>query len=797
MTDVRPPAPRAGSRDVPGGRGVGARLPRKEDNRFLRGKGQYVANIRVPGMMEVAFVRSPVAHARVRGIVKPAGMEGRVFTMADLAGVRPIVSDSGLPGFRSSAQYPLARNKVRHVGEAVAMCVARTRAEAEDLAEQVELDLEPLPVVADMLQALEPGAARVHDHWDCNVFLDTLVDDDLAAVRANAVITVKRTLRTARQCMAPLEGRAVLACPDARLDQLTVYTASQLPHVIRTGLSECLGIDQGRLRVIAPDVGGGFGYKAILLPEELCVAWLAMRLDAPVRWIEDRFEHLSTNANCREHAYEITGYADAAGHLLAIDCDAVVDSGAYSMYPFTACLEAAQIGSILPGPYKMQRYRCHTRSAATNKSPIVPYRGVARPGVCLAIELVMDGIAREAGLEPHEVRLRKLVRPDEMPYVNITDKHFDSGDYPECLRRAVDALDIPKWRTRQAAGEPDGRRVGVGLAIYCEQAAHGTSVYAAWGIPMVPGHEQCLARFAPDGTLELRVGAHSHGQGLETTLAQVANEVLGIDPARVRVVLGDTAMTPYSTGTWGSRSMVMSGGAAASACEVIAGRVRAIASHLLEAAPADIELEDDVVRIVGTDREMPLAEIARVWYREPQRLPPDVDPAGLETTMGYKPAADTGTFSYACHACAVAVDTELGSVEILDYVVVEDGGTLVNPLIVDGQICGGAAQGIGTALYEEMPFSDEAQPLASTLADYSLPGATEIPAIRIAHMETPSPLSTFGQKGIGEGGAVAPPAAILNAVNDALAPLGALVAECPVTPDRVLDALRRAGESRA
>lgn len=791
MSEPTPPgAPRP---PAAAGKGVGAALPRKEDDRFLRGRGQYVANIRVPGTLEVAFVRSPMAHARIRSISKPPGREHRVFTVDDLADVRPIVSNSGLPGFRTSAQHPLARDKVRFVGEPVAMCVARTRAEAEDLAEQVELDLEPLPVVGDMLRALDPGSERVHDHWDCNVFLDTMVDDDLAAVRAQAAITVRRTLRTARQCMVPLEGRAVLAHPDRRLDQLVVYTASQLPHVTRTGLAECLGIDQGRLRVIAPDVGGGFGYKAILLPEELCIAWAAMRLDAPVRWIEDRFEHLVANANCREHHYEITGYADADGRLLALDCDAVVDSGAYSMYPFTACLEAAQISSILPGPYRMQRYRCHTRSAATNKSPIVPYRGVARPGVCLAIELVLDGIAREAGLEPHEVRLRNLVRPEDMPYTNITDKHFDSGDYPECLRRAVAALDIPKWRARQAAGEGDGRRIGVGLAIYCEQAAHGTSVYAAWGIPMVPGHEQCLARFTPDGMLELRLGAHSHGQGLETTLAQVACEVIGIDPDRVRVVMGDTAMTPYSTGTWGSRSMVMSGGAVAAACDVIGERVRSIAAHLLEAAAADIELRDGQARIVGTDREIPLAEIARIWYREPQRLPPDVDPAGLETTAGYKPVTDTGTFSYACHACAVAVDPELGSVEILDYVVVEDGGTLVNPLIVDGQVYGGAAQGIGSALYEEMPFSDEAQPLASTLADYSLPGATEIPAIRIGHMETPSPLSTFGQKGIGEGGAVAPPAAILNAVNDALAPLGATVTECPVTPARVLDALRRAG----
>jgi carbon-monoxide dehydrogenase large subunit len=360
------------------------------------------------------------------------------------------------------------------------------------------------------------------------------------------------------------------------------------------------------------------------------------------------------------------------------------------------------------------------------------------------------------------------------------------------VRRAVEALDAAAWRARQARGEPDGRRVGLGLAVFCEQAAHGTSVYYGWGIPMVPGHEQCAARLSPDGVLELRIGAHSHGQGLETTLAQVAHEVLGVDPARVRLVHGDTALTPYSTGTWGSRCMVMSGGAVATACTTLKTRVVHIAAHLLEAAPDDLVVDDGVVRVAGTDRRLTLEEVAHAWYREPQRMPDDVDPGGLEVAVGYKAASDTGTFSYACHACAVAVDPELGTVEILDYVVVEDGGRLVNPMIVDGQVLGGAAQGIGTALYEEMPFDADAQPLASTLADYTLPGATEVPAIRIDHMETLSPLTVFGQKGIGEGGAIAPPAAIANAVNDALRDLGVEITECPITPRRLLAAIAEA-----
>ncbi len=774
------------------GKGVGASLARKEDRRFLRGQGEYVANIRLPGMLDVAFVRSPMAHAAIRSIAKPAGHEASVFIAADLTGVKAIRAVSGLKGFKASDQPVLASGKVRQVGELVAMCVAPTRAEAEDIADLVELDLRELPAVVDMVAARTGPPALVHDEWGDNVFLESLVDDDLSDVKRDAAVTVRRTIRTARQHMSPMEGRGVVCEWNRRLDQLVMYSAAQMPHINRAGLSDCLGIDQGAIRVIAPDVGGGFGYKGILLPEEVCLAWLCRKLARPVRWIEDRREQLSANANCREHHYEIAVYADAKGRLLGIDCEASVDSGAYSSYPFSACLEAAQVGSILPGPYKMERYRCRTWSVATNKAPILPYRGVARTGVCFALELMMDAVARELKLEPHELRLVNLVQPGEMPYLNITNKHFDSGDYPEAVRRAARMIDVAAVRARQRRGEPDGRRVGLGFAIYCEQAAHGTSVYHGWGIPMVPGHEQCTARLSPDGILELRIGAHSHGQGMETTLAQVAHSVLGVDPDNVRLVHGDTGLTPYSTGTWGSRCMVMSGGAVATACEQIAGRVKAIASKLLEVAAADLVLELGEVRVAGTDRKMTLAEIAHVWYRKPQLLPADVDPAGLEATAGYKAKVDTGTFSYACHATTVAVDIETGHVEILDYAIVEDGGTLVNPMIVDGQVFGGTAQGVGTALYEEMPFDEQGQPLATTLADYLLPGSGEVPAIRIEHMETPSPYTFFGQKGIGEGGAIAPPAAIANAVNDALAPLGVEITETPLTPRRIVEAILKA-----
>jgi carbon-monoxide dehydrogenase large subunit len=769
--------------------GIGASVRRKEDGRHLHGRGEFVADIRRAGMLDVAFLRSPVAHGHLRLLRKPQGSEDRVFFLRDLAGVKPICADSALPGFKSSVQPVLAGGKVRYVGEPIAACAAPSRAEAEDLAETIDLDIDPLPAVSDMLAARAAGAPLVHDDWGDNVFLETFVESrvPLDALKAEAAAVVKRRFRTARQSMAPIEGRGAVAEWDRRLELLTLTTATQMPHIVRSGLAECLGLPEGQIRVIAPDVGGGFGYKGILLPEEVVLAWLAIHLDRPVRWIEDRREQLTANANCREHYYDIQGYAAADGRLLAVECEATVDAGANSAYPFSACLEAAQIASILPGPYDFPGYRCRTWSSATNKPPILPYRGVARTGVCFALEVLLDALARELGMEPHDFRLKNLVRPEQMPFDNVTQKHFDSGDYPECLRRAVAAIDMPAVRARQADGEKDGRRIGVGFAIFCEQAAHGTSVYSGWGIPMVPGHEQASLRMTPDGGLEIRVGVHSHGQGLETTLAQVAHEMLGVDIAAVKVVHGDTAYTPYSTGTWGSRCAVMAGGAVAAACERLAERIAGIGAHLLQAPASDVALRDG--RICGPSGSVSLADVAKTWYRRPQDLPPGIDPQGLEVTEGYKPVRDSGTFSYACHAAVVAVDTDLGDIEILDYAIAEDGGVLINPMVVDGQVYGGMAQGIGTALYEEVAYDANGQPLASTLADYHLPGAGEVPTPKLDHMETPSPYTWFGQKGLGEGGAIGPPAAIANAVNDALAALGVEVTQLPITPERLLAAL--------
>jgi len=763
--------------------GVGARAKRKEDERFLFGRGQYIGDLRFSRMRDVAFVRSPVAHARLKAVIIPDHIRLSVFIASDLEGVLPLKAVSPLPGFQVSEQPPLVTDKIRQVGELIAMCVADTRAEAEDIAAQVSLEYEELPAVVDMLDAQKTGSAIVHDTVKGNVYVTIGYDGDIESVAKTAPIKVTRELRTARQVMAPIECRGFIAQWDTRLSQLILHGATQFPHVVRSGLAQVLQIPEIQIRVVSPDVGGGFGYKAILAGEEVCLCWLAMRVDYPLRWLEDRREMLVANANCREHHYNLTAYADKSGKILAFDAKAAVDTGAYSAYPFTAAIEASQVAAILPGPYDIPVYRCSSAAVATNKAPQLPYRGVARPGVCYAMELMIDAIARAVGREPHEVRKVNLVRADQMPYDNVTDKHFDSGDYPKLLQMAVDAIDVKAVRTRQKLGEKDGRLIGLGISVFSEQTGHGVTADGKRRVLF----EQTFARLTPDGRLEIRAGIQSIGQGLETTLAQIGSECLGIDIDDIQVKLGDTELSPYSSGAWGSRGMIWVGGATARACKELAERVARMGAALLQTDVKSVTVRDNCV--FGPNGNVSLSDIARAYYLAPNELPGDTDAHGLEVTGGFSPTRLTGLHTGAAHACVVAVDPELGSVEILDYVVTEDAGTLVNPMIVDGQIIGGTAQGIGSALFEEMAFDRQGQPLASTLADYLLPGSSDVPNVRVFHMETPSPYSEFGIKGVGEGGAIGPGAAIANAVNDALKGFGVEICEMPITPRRILHAM--------
>lgn len=768
--------------------GIGARVLRKEDYRHTRGLGNFIADMKFPRLTEVAFLRSPLAHARILSTAKPDGYERRVFFREDLSSVKPIRSVMKLPGFRSSEQHPLAFEKVRFVGEPVAMCLGVSRAEAEDVAELLTVEYEELPAVVNAKSVLngQPGP-YLHEEWDSHIILDTFIDKGLEEGVKDAPIVVKRSYDMGRQAVNSLEGKAVLAHWDHQKNQLVVYTSTQVPHMIRSALAEHLGLAEHEVRVIAPDVGGGFGLKCVLQTEELCIAWLALTFKKPFRWIEDRREHLTSGANCREHLYEITAYADETGRLIGIDAQVTVDAGAYSVWPFSSCLEATMAASHLPGPYRFPFYRVRTRSIATNKPSIVPYRGVARTGINFAMELTIDAIAREIGREAWEVRRDNLVTKAEMPWTNPVGRVLDSGDYPLSLQTTVDAIDVGKVRKMQAEAAGSGCLIGVGFANYIEMTAHGTRAFVGAGMPFTPGAEPATVRVTPDGGVEIRVGVQSHGQGMETSLAQIAHEVLGVDIKKMSVVHGDTELTPFSTGTYASRSITMAGGAVGEACKTLAARLGKIAAYLLQANQDDLELRDGSFHTASNS--MSIGELARIWYTKPEMLSNELSLDSLELTGMYRPTTDNGQYSYGSHGAVVAIEIATGKVELLDYVITEDCGVRVNPMIVEGQTYGGAAQGIGTALYEEMEYDESGQPLASTLADYLLPGAAEIPNVRLFDIVTPSPNTSFGIKGAGEGGAIPPPSAIFNAVNDALAKAKVEVNTTPLSPRRLYSAI--------
>ena len=773
--------------------GVGASPLRKEDARHLAGRGRFVADIAADNALEAAILRSPVAHGRLKSVDTgdiPPGCH--VFTGRDFPDLKPIRAVPRVPGFKASDFPIFAHDKVRYVGQPVGICLAPTRAAAEDLAQQVTVDIDELPAVVDMRDAVDRKDSLLHDAWGDNVFIDReITGGDIAAARDAAEITVTNEFRLNRQAAIPLECRAALAVWDDRRDELTLNLSTQGPHLMRVGIAECLGLKERQLRVVSPDVGGGFGSKNRLMPEEVMVCAAALKLGRPVRWAEDRRENITANSQAREHWYKVTAYADRQGRILGIEAALIVDAGSYSIWPSGPFMETGMAARNLPGPYSIPALRVETWTVATNKPPLGPYRGVARPGACFAIERTLDEVARAVGRDPYDVRRENMVTPKQMPFTGAGGMRFDNGDYPTSVEKAADAAGLAKVRESQKTGSDDGRLIGIGFASYSEQTAHGTQEWKIRGTPVIPAFETASARMYADGTLELLVAIHSHGQGMETTLAQVACEELGLALDDVVVRYGDTAVSPYGNGTFASRSMVMAGGASAQACRKLAGKLRHIGAHLLQCRDEDTELRDG--QVFGGGASISVAEIARTAHIRQDLLPDGTDPT-LEETAVYEPEITSGVFSYSTHAAVVLVDPETGEVAIRDYAIAEDCGTIVNPMIVDGQIMGGVAQGIGTALFEEIPYDDYGQPLASTFADYHYPGPTDLPGFRIAHMVTPAKGTEYGMKGMGEGGAIAPPAAVANAIRDALLSAGidAGICETPMTPRRVYEAIQAA-----
>jgi aerobic carbon-monoxide dehydrogenase large subunit len=773
---------------------IGASVLRKEDARHLLGHGMFIADVRMSGMQDIAFVRSDMANARVRRVLPPPGTIGKVFTLADIGPLHILEAGPELAAHRHSPYPALADDRVRYAGQPVVACMQPTRAQAEDLADLVELELEALPAVVDCVAAMRPGSPRLFETWPDNAFIASNVTEGDPAVLASAPVRLRRQFRMNRQATVSLECRGVLAYWDYRNDELVVYLSTQGGHVVRIGMAQALGLPESKVRIIAPDVGGGFGGKNRIMPEDIAVAAIAMKVGHPVRWIEDRREHLIASVHARDHFYDLTISAESDGTLLGVEGEVYIDAGAYSLWPTGSFMEASMASRNLTGPYRIRHLNLKTFTVATNKAPMGPYRGVARPGACFAIERLVDEVARELGRESLELRRQNIVTAAELPYTTAAGMRLDTGDYVASLDTARDMIDLPAIRARQGQLEPDGRAIGVGFAFYTEQSGHGISEWVKRKSRVAPGYESANVRMQPDGSVIIHVGTHNHGQGHDTTFAQIAAHELSISPTRISIRYGDTAVGPFGFGTFGSRSIVFGGGAVARSCRLLIEKIQKIGAHLLQTDVASTKIKDGAVQ--GPSGSVSFAEIAYAANVRQEHLPAGMEPL-LDVTGTYEPVETGGVFAYGTHAVVVAVEPDTGVVEILDYAVSEDCGTMINPMIVDGQVQGGIAQGIGTALYEEIPYDEIGQPLATTFSDYMVPCAPEIPAVRIAHLVHPAKATEYGVKGLGEGGAIAPPAAIANAVADAFRSIGASFNETPLTPRRVSEAIDLARRAKA
>ena len=768
---------------------VGAAVPRVEDQRLLTGRGRYVADLVLPRMLHAAFLRSPHARARIARLDTAAARAApgvtAVVTAADLAGrMRPIRAASRTQGYITTDWPALAVDQVRYSGEAVAIVAAESRYAAEDAADLVEAEYDALPAVTDPEAALA-GGPLVHESAGSNALVRRqFKQGDVAAAFAGAAAVVSGRFRVSRHAGVAIENRACAADYDPGSGLLTLWTTTQVPGMVRDALAELLDLPGHRIRVIAPDVGGGFGIKSVVYPEEIAISALSRHLGRPVKWVGDRREDLHTSTQAWDEVVEAELALAADGAIQGLRARVIADIGAYSIYPWTASIEVIQVISFLPGPYRVPHYLGEGWGVATHKAPMGPYRGVGRPLSTFVMEGLLDRAARKLGMDPLALRLTNVIRPEDLPFRSPSGIVWDCGSFGESLERAREISGYAGLRARQRASPSSRRRLGVGVASYVELTGIGSAIPASPGADIATGTEGATVRVDTDGRVTASFGVACHGQGHETSLAQVVADELGVAVDDVRVVHGDTGAGPVGSGTYASRSAVLAGGAAILAGRAVREKALVIAAHRLEADARDLELADGVARVRGApERRMTLREIARAAYGGTRRLPRGLEP-GLEATRFYDPFV--GTASNATHVAVVEVDLDLCAVRLLRHVVVEDCGRIINPLIVHGQAVGGVAQGVGGALLEEVAYGDAGELLTGSLMDYLVPTADEMPAeLTVAHLEHPSPSTLGGFKGVGEGGTIGAPAAIANAIADALAPLGVEIAELPVTPERL------------
>jgi carbon-monoxide dehydrogenase large subunit len=761
---------------------VGARVQRLEDARLLTGRGSYVDDVVLPGMLHARFVRSQFARAAIRDIdVAPAlDMPGVrfVFTADDLnRDVQEQWHTSVGKKSPETPRPPLAEDEARFVGDPVALVVAETLAQAHDAAEQVLVDYEPLPPVVDYTTAADTEAL-VHASHGSNL-IGELSGLPLGALQEDleqAAHVVEATVHQQAYVPAPIEGRGIVVDFSPADEELTIYAATQVPHEVRLFCARLLGLPEHRIRVIMRDTGGGFGQKVVVQRDEMCLMLAARKVGAPLKWVEDRRENLLAAGKSREEHGTATMAFDGEGRITAVHIDFVQDCGAYpSPWPVTT---AAAVGVLFPGPYRVSRAGFATKCLYTNTVGRAAYRGPWQ-FESLAREVVLDIAARRMRIDPAELRRRNLLSHEDLPFTNPNGMTYDSITPLESLEQALAILDYDGFRAAQASARATGRHLGVGISCYVEPSTPGYGSY---------GTEAATIRIEPSGKVVVSITGGSTGNSIETTVVQLTADALGVDIDDVATLQGDTALTGFGAGTAGSRSASMTAGAIGETTTVLRERICAIAAHRLEAAVDDIELAESRAFVRGTPSiGLSIGDIANLAYFKPHALPDGV-PAGLEASARYT-ATNPSIWVNATHVCTCEVDVDTGHVELLRYVVSEDCGPMINPDVVEGQIAGGVVQGIGGVLFEHLAYDDDGNPLSTTFLDYLVPSAAEVPSIEYGHIETPSP-GPGGYKGVGEGGAIGAPPAVVNAVADALSPFGVEVTRLPLSPARIVELVK-------
>lgn len=777
---------------IPRGKHVGARVNRVEDAALLAGEAKFVCDLTLPRMLHAAFVRSPYAHARITSIdtsdaLAMPGIEA-VLTGSDITAY-PLSDLVALEGLQKTPQPVVATDRVRFVGEAVAVVVARDPYAAEDAAARVEVDYEELPAMTSVEAAMGDDAPLLFDDLGSNVVFQTtrtFGDPDVAF--ANADRTYRRRMRGNRFVAAPMETRGVLADFERASGKLTVWSSNQMPDLLRMTLSAVLQFPAQKLRAVAPHVGGGFGQKMTTHPEEVVVAYLALQLGRPVRWIEDRRENLLAAAHAKEQVIELEAAVKDDGTILAFRSRCVGDAGGYSFNQASALIEPWYSATLMPGVYKVQNYEFEVLAVLTNKTPIGPYRGVGwTPGHTIR-EMLLDEIASDLGLDPAEFRQRNMVTAGEFPYKACVGQVYDSGSFIESVDKALEMIGYEEFRAEQESARARGCHLGIGISPYVEPTGFGSEAAQQQAEFPFPSHDNATVTVDPTGKVRVALSVTTQGQGHKTTFAQIAADTLGVELEDIAVVQGDTDTSPFGMGTYASRAAVIAGGSVALAAGEVRQKILDAAGVLLEIAADDLTIESSRVSVKGSPgRGMSLGEVAMAAYWAPTTRQEGKDPF-LSATRFYDPKA---TYGNGCIVAVVEVDVETGHSQVKRLAVVEDCGTVLNPMIVEGQVRGAIAQGIGGALYESIVYSETGQPLTTTYLDYLLPTSTEVPSIEVGHLESPSPLTVGGIKGMGESGLIAAQGAVVSAVIDALDPFDPEIEELPLSPDRVLRSIGR------